>query len=165
MFKVLFSWIATLFKQSTMSYCDIQTADSQTTLVGNDGALVSVIKLSGVTSLIGREEFDYIQNGIRQSLQTTMSQPGRTVQVFFTYNKDNIGEEIDGILSSAQQTAQVLDLDFDDLFSERVSNLSKYCAYEECYIVLWTQLSALSNEQLKRSNKDKSKVYTIRFRK
>ncbi len=157
MFKVLFSWISTLFKQSTMSYCDIQTADSQTTLVGNDGALVSIIKLSGVTSLIGREEFEYIQNGIRQSLQTTMSQPGRTVQVFFTYNKDNIGQEIDSILSSAQQTAQVLQLDFDDLFSERITNLSKYCAYEECYMVLWTQLGALSNEQLKRSNKEKSK--------
>ena len=157
MFKVLFSWIGTLFKQSTLSYCDIQTADSQTTLVGNDGALVSVIKLSGVTSLIGRDEFDYIQTGIRQSLQTTMSQPGRTIQVFFTYNKDNVAQEIEGILSFARDTAQTLELDFEDLFSERVTHLSKYCAYEECYIVLWTQLGVLSNEQLKRSNKEKLK--------
>ena len=83
MFKVLFSWLGTIFKQSTMSYCEIQTADSETTLVANDGALLSVIKLSGVTSLIGKEEFEDIQNGLQQSLQTTMSHPGHTIQVFF----------------------------------------------------------------------------------
>ncbi|MBV53726.1 MAG: type IV secretion protein IcmB [Coxiellaceae bacterium] len=157
MFKVLFSWVATLFKQPTMSYCDIQTADSEITLVANDGALMSVIKLSGVTALIGREEFEYIQDGLRQSLQTTMSQSGRTIQVFFTYNKDNISQEISGILSSARDTASTLQLDFDDLFSERVSNLSRYCAHEECYLVLWTQVSSLSNEQVKRSRKEKAK--------
>ena len=157
MFKVLFSWLGTIFKQSTMSYCEIQTADSETTLVANDGALLSVIKLSGVTSLIGKEEFEDIQNGLQQSLQTTMSQPGHTIQVFFTYNKDNIGDEISNILGFAKDTALALELDFDDVFSERVSNLSRYCADEECYLVLWTQVSALTKEQMKRSNKEKLK--------
>jgi len=157
MLKELISWMSTVFKQTTMSYCDIQTADSNTVLVGNDGSLVSVIKVSGVKSLIGKEEFDHVLSSMQESLQTTMSQPGHTMQVFFIHSKDEIKNEIGGILSHARDTARVLRLDFKDLFAERVNNLAGYCAHEECYFVLWTKLGVLTKDQLKKSSKNKLK--------
>ena len=77
------SWMSTSLKQTMGSYCDLQTADSPTVLVANDGSLLSVIKLNGVKALVGSEEFNHVQEGLQETLQTVMSQPGQTIQVYF----------------------------------------------------------------------------------
>src|SRR6185312_14970287 len=89
-----FAWASTSLRQTTAAYCDIQTADSPTVLVAHDGSLISVLKLRGVKTLIGTEEFDRMQGSLQQAFQTTMSRPGHTIQVLFSYNKDGIEQEI-----------------------------------------------------------------------
>ena len=86
-FNAMLSWLGTSLNQSTASYCELQTADSDTVLVNNDGTLVTVLKIDGVRSLIGVPEFENIQRGLEQCLQTTMSQSGYSIQVLFNYNK------------------------------------------------------------------------------
>jgi intracellular multiplication protein IcmB len=152
------AWASSSIGQSTESYCEIQTADSPTVLVGNDGSLISVLKIDGVKALIGAEEFDRIQEGLMNSLQTTMSRKGHTMQVYFSYNRDEVGEEISHIFEPAMETAGRLSLALDDLFNERVSYLAKYCAREEVYIVLWTRPGILTTEQYKRALKEKQKM-------
>ncbi len=152
------AWTGSAIKQSTSSYCELQTADSPTVLVAHDGSLLSVIKIDGVTSLIGKDEFDHVHAGLQQSLQTSMSQPGHVVQVFFGYDRDEVKGEIQEIFRTATQTADQLGLQLDDLFEERVANLSSYCAHEEVYMVLWTRLKSLTKEQMKSSFKDKRRV-------
>jgi intracellular multiplication protein IcmB len=154
---IFLAWLSTALKQTTQSYCDLQTADSPTTLVGHDGALISVLKLHGVRALIGAEEFDRVQAGLQQSLQTTMSRPGHTIQFFFNYNKDDIKQEITEILAPAAQTAKRIGMALEDLFHERIDYLAKYCAQEAVYIVMWTRPNALTSEQLKRANKERFK--------
>ncbi|OGT52817.1 MAG: type IV secretion protein IcmB [Gammaproteobacteria bacterium RIFCSPHIGHO2_12_FULL_41_15] len=157
-FDALFSWISTLLKQNTSAYCDLQTADSPTALVTHDGSLASVLHLKGVISLIGKEEFEHIQTGLQQSLQTVMSQPGHIIQVYFSYNKDEARGEITNILEPAMATAKRLGLKLDDLFKERINYLTDYCAHEEVYLVLWTRLKSLTSEQMKRARKDKQRT-------
>ncbi len=157
-FESLFSWLSHSLKQNTSSYCELQTADSETVLVAHDGSLVSVLRLRGVTSLIGKEEFNHVQNGLQQSLQTVMSQPGHVIQVYFSYNKDEAHGEISEILTPATETAKRLGLNLDDLFKERINYLTGYCAHEEVYVVLWTRLKSLTSEQTKRAQKDKRKT-------
>lgn len=152
------AWASSSIKQTTESYCEIQTADSQTVLVGNDGSLVSVLKLDGVKALIGHEEFDRIQSGLLHSLENAMSHPGHSMQVYFSYNRDEVGEEISHIFEPAKETSETLNLKLDDLFAERINYLSKYCAREELFIVLWTRPGALTAEQVKRAFKDKQKM-------
>lgn len=152
------AWLATSLKQTTESYCDLQTADSPTVLVTHDGSLMSVLRIRGVRALIGPEEFERIQEGLQQSLQTTLSRPGYTLQFHFSYNKDEVGEEISEILKPAQETARRLHLQLNDLFEERINYLSKYCAYEEVHLVLWTRPLSLTKEQQNRANKDKMKM-------
>jgi len=151
----LFSWVSTSLKQTTAAYCDVQTADSETVLVAHDGALLSVIKIAGVKSLIGRDEFQHIQAGLQQTLQTVMSQAGHSMQVYFSYNKDEVRGELSSMLNPAMQTAKRLELQLDDLFKERVDHLTKFCAQEEVYVALWTNLKSLTNEQLNRAKRDK----------
>jgi intracellular multiplication protein IcmB len=150
-----FAWLSTSLKQSVESYCDIETADSPTVLVAHDGSLVSVIKVEGVKALIGAEEFERIQLALQTSLRTAMSRVGQTFQVYFNYNRDVVGEEITEILRPARETAQRLSLSLIDLFDERASYLTRYCAHEDIYLVLWTKPQSLTREQRKRALKEK----------
>lgn len=153
----ILAWFSTELKQTVESYCDLETADDEHTLVARDGSLISVIKVAGVTKLIGQEEFESIHAGLTQSLQATLKRPGHLVQVYFSYDKDAVRPELSDILSPARATAKRLKLDLDDLFNERVNYISNYCASEELYFVLWTRPYSLTNEQLGRANKEKLK--------
>lgn len=154
----ILAWFSTELKQSVESYCDLETADDIHTLVARDGSLLSVIRVFGVTKLIGTEEFETIHSGLTQSLQATLKRPGHVVQVYFTYDKGVVKPELEDILAPARATAHRLNLSLDDLFKERVDYLSKYCAHEELYFVLWTRPYSLSSEQQKRAIKDKLKL-------
>lgn len=151
----ILAWFSTELKQTIESYCDLETADDVHTLVARDGSLLSVIRIFGVTRLIGQEEFDAIWRGLTQSLQATLKRPGHVVQVYFSYDRDVVKSEIEEILSPARATAKRLHLDVDDLFTERANYISKFCAHEELYFVLWTRPYSLTNEQQKRATKDK----------
>jgi len=151
----ILAWFSTELKQTVESYCDLETADDPHTLVARDGSLLSVVRIYGVTRLIGQEEFDMIHQGLTQSLQATLKRPGHVVQVYFVYDRDVVKPEIEAILSPARATSKRLNLELDDLFVERINYISKYCAHEELYFVLWTRPYSLTAEQLKRSSKDK----------
>lgn len=152
------AWLSTSLKQTAESYCDLQTADSPTVLVGHDGSLVSVLRVRGVRALIGTEEFSRIQQGLQQTLQTTLSRPGYAIQIFFSYNKDDVKDEIAEILRGAKETAKRLGLSLNDLFEERANYLAKYCAHEDVYMVLWARPNSLTKEQMNRANKEKRKM-------
>lgn len=152
------AWASTAAKQTTESYCEIQTADSPTSLVGNDGSLISILKISGVKALVGAEEFERINQGLLQSLQTSLSREGHAMQVYFSYNRDEVKSEISHILEPAKYTSEKLELALDDLFEERVNYLSRYCAHEEVFIALWTRPATLTPEQYKRAQKEKIKL-------
>lgn len=151
----ILAWFSTELKQTVESYCDLETADDQYTLVARDGSLISVIRVFGVTKLIGQDEFNDIHQGLTQSLQATLKRSGHAVQVYFVYDREAVKAEIEEILSPARATSKRLNLDLDDLFTERANYFSKYCAHEELYFVLWTRPYSLNGEQLKRANKDK----------
>lgn len=153
----IMAWFSTELKQTVESYSDLETAEDKYTLVGRDGSLVSMIRLFGVTKLIGNEEFNAIHAGLTQSLQATMKRPGHVVQVYFSYDRATVKPEIEDILSPAKATAARLHLNLEDLFKERVDYLSRYCAHEELYFVLWTRPYSLSGEQLKRASSEKLK--------
>lgn len=151
------AWLNTSLKQTAISYCDIQTADSSDVLVAHDGSLITILHVRGLKALIGTEEFHRILDTLRSSLQSTMSQPGHTIQVHFSYSKEQVKEEIIEILRPARETAQRLDLSLDDVFRERESYLAKFCAHEEIHVALWTRPNSLTSEQSKRAVKEKIK--------
>jgi len=151
----LLAWFSTEAKQTIESYCDLETAEDTYTLVARDGSLLSIIRIFGVTKLVGQEEFDMIYNGLTQSLQSTLKRQGHAVQVYFSYDRDTVKNEIAEILSPARATSKRLQLTLDDLFEERINYISRYCAHEELYLVLWTRPYALTKEQAKRANSDK----------
>lgn len=151
----LFSWFNSAMKQSVDTYCDLETAEDTNTLVTRDGSLVTVIRIRGVMQLVGPEEFETIHEGLCRALGTALSKTGHAVQVYFNYDRGLASGEIQEKLRPAQATAKRLDLDLDDLFSERVNHISKYCAKEDVYFVLWTRPAVLTKDQQKKAMKSK----------
>lgn len=149
------AWIGSSLGQTTDYYCNIETADSRHSLVARDGSLLSIIKLHGATELVGPQEFERIHNGLINALSTALSRSGHAVQVYFHYDKDFVKDEIADIFRPAVATSKRLKLSLEDLFEERINHLSKYCASESCYLVLWTRPNSMSNTQYKQSNKAK----------
>src|SRR5271154_4579067 len=102
----LLAWFGTELKQTVESYCDLETADDVHTLVARDGSLLSVIRVYGVTKLVGNEEFDRIHEGLAQSLQATLKRQGHAVQVYFSYDRETVKPEIEDVLGPARKTAR-----------------------------------------------------------
>lgn len=153
-----FSWLSTSLKQTTESYCELETADSPTVLVNHDGTLLSVLEIEGVTALAGTDEFERLVEGLTNAFQGAMARPGHVLQVYFSHDKQNIKKLIRDIYAPAEQTEHRLKLDLNDLFNERVDFLAQYCAQERVYFVLMTRPFNLSPDQLKISNKAKLKM-------
>ena len=153
-----FAWLSTSLKQTSESYCELETADSDTVLVNHDGSLLSVLKIEGVTALAGAEEFDRLVEGLTNAFQAAMGRPGHALQVYFSHDKQNIKKLISDIYSPAEATEKRLELNLDDLFSERVNFLSQYCAEERVYFVLFTRPFNLPADQLKAAGKAKLKM-------
>lgn len=152
------AWLSTSLKQTTESYTELETADSHTVLVNHDGTLLSLIKVEGVTALAGQDEFERLVEGLNNAFQAAMGRPGHSFQVFFSHDKQNIKKLIKDIYSPAEATAQRVELELSDLFSERLEYLSDYCAEERLYFVLYTRPFNLSAEQLKVAQKAKIKM-------
>lgn len=149
------SWMGSSLGQTSDYYCSIETADSRHSLVSRDGSLLSVIRLQGATELVGPAEFDKMLQGLINTLSTALSRSGHAVQVYFHYDKDLVKDEIRDIFKPAIATTQRLKMDLSDLFEERVNHLSKFCATEDCFFVLWTRPNSLTKAQVEQSNKSK----------
>lgn len=153
-----FAWLSTSLKQTTEAYCELETADSPTVLVNHDGSLLSILKIEGVTALAGAAEFDRLVEGLTNTFQGAMGRPGHALQIYFSHDKQNIKKVIRDIYAPAETTEKRLELNLDDLFTERVNYLAQYCAEERVYFVLMTRPFNLPPDQLKMANKAKLKM-------
>jgi len=153
-----FAWLSASLKQTTESYCELETADSPTVLVNHDGSLLSVIRVDGITTLLGNEEFQRLIEGVTNAFSSPMSRPGHAIQVYFEHDQEQVKHMIHDIYAPALATSKRVGLNLDDLFKEREDFLSDYCAAEKVYFVLYTRPFSLSSEQLKLANAAKMKM-------
>lgn len=153
----LLAWFSSTLKQTTESYCDLETAEDKHTLVSYDGSLVSVIELNGIMQLVGAQEFEHMHDTLCLALQSNFKRTGHAFQFFFSYDRNETQQEVKRILEPARNTAERINLDLKDLFDEREAYISSYCAQEKMYLVLWTRPALLSAEQFKRAQRAKLK--------
>jgi len=149
-----FIWMGQATKQNLSDYCDLETAQDEHTLVSRDGSLMSLLRLDGVTSIIGNDNFlDSIVDPMESALSNSMKNKTHMVQVFFTYDPDRTQNEIRRLNAPAYETMARLGLDLKDMLEEKVSNLSGWSCYESCHIGLWTRPGGLTKTEKKISAK------------
>lgn len=149
----LLDFFSTKLKSSISDYCDIETVDSESTLVSKDGSLLSIIKIQGVKNLINSDSLvQDIVLPLNTAIQSNFDNKGHMIQMWFQVDPDNTQRELQKILNPARITAEKLRMDMDDLLSERESNLTNWTASESCFMVLWTKSDLLTKSDRKRSN-------------
>lgn len=155
----LLAWFSSGLATTIQSNCDIQTADGPLSLVTNDGSLCTIMRVDGVTSIIGKEEFEQIHKGLVEAFSPFMSIDGHGLQVVYTYSKDKVHELLSDNYAESRSTCKTLNLDLSDLLDERLENMARWCAYEAVYIVVWTKVASLTREQQKAAMANKTKQY------
>ena len=146
-------------KQNLSDYVDLETAEDMFTLVAVDGSLLSVIKVDGVRGIVGASNFEEdIRRPLNSTLGSYLDSKSHSLQMWFSVDGERIQDELRYILGNAFESARALNLDAVDILEERIKNLSRFCAVEECYMVLWTQPAALTNAEKKIDQKKKKKL-------
>ncbi|MFM8454601.1 MAG: type IV secretion protein IcmB [Gammaproteobacteria bacterium] len=152
----LLAWFSSSMGQAGSSYCNLETADSRFDLVTKDGSLLSIVLIDGPTYLVGPEEFQKIQDSFSSLFSSTFKRPGHALQVYFSYDKEVVGRELNFMQQNAYATAEKLQLDLNDVFKERINVLKNYCASETLYFALWTHTTSLTAEQVQQSIQERT---------
>jgi intracellular multiplication protein IcmB len=155
----LLGWVGVAFGQWAESYCKIESAEDQYNLVARDGSLISIIKVSGITYLVGPDEFQRIHKELTNCLATSLSREGQGIQVFFKHDNENVDKQLNSILEPAKETANRLNLNLHDLFEEKIKFLKNYCHTEEMYLALWTMPSSMSQTQAEQAQKNRAEQF------
>ncbi len=149
-------------RQSVSSFINLETADSDHTLVSVDGSLISYIKISGSKQIIGDEEYKNIVDGITIKVGARFDRLGHALQVYYVRDPGRIEKVLNKLIRPVRNTAQNIGIEVEDLISERVQHLQRFLSHEESYFVLWTRPVVLTKNELKRSKeaaKNKNKEW------
>lgn len=137
-------------RHSVESFIRLETADDETTLVAEDGSLVSFMRVDGSRQIIGDEEYQRIIEGVTIKVGARFDRRGHALQVYFVRDPSRVAAHLEHLIKPSRQSASNMALEVNDIFRERVRNMSRYLSYEECYFVLWTRPSILTKNELKR---------------
>ncbi len=161
MIRVINDFFAAIYlalRQPLETFIRLETADDEVTLVATDGSLVSYIKIEGSKQLVGEEEFKQIVEQAKIKIGSRLDRPGYALQFYFVRDPTRIKSELETLMRPNRGAAANIGLELQDLFEERARHLSKFLAWEECYVVLWTRPTALATSDLKREIKTKGSI-------
>jgi len=150
----LFAPFQKAFRQSVSSFINLETTDSETTLVSSDGSLISYVKIEGSRQMIGEEEYNNIVESATIKVGSRFDRQGHALQVYFARDPARIRHTLDSLTRPSRLTAESIGLEVDDLLDERVRHLERFLSAEEAYFVLWTRPSSLTKSELTRLAKE-----------
>lgn len=158
----VFVRLSSTIKQNLSDYCDLETAEDDSTLVARDGSLMSIVRIDGVKSIVGAQNF---YQSIVVPLEGDFAQPFQKkmhmMQFFFVQDPDRTKAEIRSFLQPAYETISRLNMDMNDMLDERVKNLADWTHFESCFVALWTRPQGLSKFE---TDNEKKKLQALRMK-
>lgn len=160
----------TLLSDAT-AYCHLETAiggdydpkskkiQSPTTFVTKQNSLLTVCAVNGTTAIIPADSkhpaaIDFCENLTRR-LGVYLKKQGHRMGVIFERDPTSVERTIRNLLEPAIQSTKKLKLDVADIFESKIATLSKHCASETVYLVISTELAALSPPEAKNEATDR----------
>lgn len=148
------SMINKLFKSTMQNYCSLETASGEN-LVTSDGGLVTAFEIKGTFGIMGANAFDEQLMSLVDGLSSGFKRPGHRVQFVFRRDPLNSREALRRSISGALRTLNKLNLDLDEMVSERGALLEKKTVLETCHMVITTHPRAMNKDILKESDKER----------
>jgi len=141
------------FAQPAYHYCRLETCADDTTLVADDGSLISLVECYGNLKMTGPEEHEQMINNFVSTLSSRFSNTGHALQIVMSYDPAGAGEEINDAFRPSKITAKNIGLNVDSVMDDWCRSISRYCAVEHVYIVAWTRPFSLPSSEQKKARK------------
>ncbi|MEA1987807.1 MAG: hypothetical protein U9N57_01200 [Pseudomonadota bacterium] len=137
----------TFLKEEPRYYCDLETNADEYNFIGQSAERATMIRLQGLESIIGDEEFEECTPGVSDLFVRLFQSGHHVIDAGFSKDRDFTRREIDRCSESAYATAERLNLNLKDLIEEDDNVQEKYTIHEEQYIMVWTLPSAISQRE------------------
>ena len=141
---MLLAWLSSGVRSTLKDYCVLSSASDVKTLIAEDGSCVSVLMINGSKKIIGDLELDEVVSALNNSLQPAFQDEGHQLQFVFNRNSERIEEQLKSSVAPYRQTAKNLGLSLDDMFTDKINHLKTFCSYEECFMVVWSRPSLIT---------------------
>ncbi|WP_116963277.1 hypothetical protein [Fastidiosibacter lacustris] len=152
----LFAWLNAISNKTIYSYCELESADDENTLIAKDGSLISILEINGVKHMVGNDEYIYLCEKITAILTPLLQKQGVRIKCFFRYDAQSTAQEIDDLLLPSQKSAKRLNLNLDDYFEAKKEKLDEVCVFEKCYLCIWSSAGLLSAHAQKQAYRNKT---------
>lgn len=155
--SVLLSVFSSL-KLDVSDYCDIQTVDGNTSIVLNNGALMTVVAYGGVKTIVGYNTFERHIDNLTNKLSIFLAKSG--YQMGFVFKRDlNSASELYRVAEIKKNTARNLKLDLDYIIDEETEAYARFVYDESTYLVLITHPTLLDDSEKDLDLKKKKELF------
>ncbi|MGX9960616.1 type IV secretion protein IcmB [Xanthomonas euvesicatoria] len=157
----LMAYLAKSIKMSLSDYVDVENVDigDDYTFVMKDGGLMTIVRHDGSMRMVGREEFDAANLAINGALSAYLGSGGHAFQAVFTVDPEVTERRARWTQQPSRDTAGRLNLAFNDLFEEDISQVVESCNDETCYLALFTRPSAIPSGDKDYDNKLRQELF------
>lgn len=161
LFKNISEKIIQIFSESVgydiKSYCKLQATLDRRTFITTEGGLATFILIRGVSGYADEEESANSMRVLHQVMRTAFSNSDQTFHFSFTQDPETASEFVRDSMEASYATLRRLKLEsLSDLLDSDAQEMGKYICSEWCILGIFTHPSILSNEDLKRSAKEKA---------
>lgn len=150
----LMSYLEKLFGFTTESFCDLETSESEMTLVDDQGGYATLIALDGSSNIFDGDDLSGTADELARRLARMFSARHHQVDITHNhepYNRDAYGGQINYFLSGQRQAARQMGLDVDELITSQELVMEKHCHVEQTYIVVRTAPHEMPKHERKRA--------------
>lgn len=142
-----------LFSKPMNRYCRLDTCVEDSVLVADDGSMISIVEVQGLMRMIGENEFESLIVRLRDALHASFTDEGYALQVVMDYDPKGAQREVREALYPCRVTANAHGLAIDEILDDWENTVSKWCASEHVWFVLWTRPFCLPPAEVKAARK------------
>lgn len=147
--NALLSIRTSFLKEEPRAYCDLETTRDDYNFVGKNGELAVMLRIKGLESIIGDEEFSKSVPGVSNLLHELFKDGNHVVDASFSKDASFTRRAIERCSEPSIKTMERLNLSLRDIVQEDDDIQEKYTVFEEQSFMIWTLPSAISNGELK----------------
>lgn len=149
------SIVGSITKSSASDFLKIETSDSPHALVTSDGALVSGLRIFGMSESIGPDEFENVVAALNRALESFLAAEGHSVNIVASRDYVDVKSKLNDLLIGAKATANRLNLSLTDVVESKAEKLASMCANEDVLLALWTTPKILTASEKSEVNAGK----------
>lgn len=125
-------------RRSVEDYCPIGSIADSNTLCLQNGALVTLFKINGISQLVGKDESERIHGDLIDLFSSALREEHSAIHIVFQRDKRNTRSHLEKLMMPLRGKAKLLDIDYDMILNERIETMLPHLSGMEAYCAIIT---------------------------